>query len=901
MAAPSISTYILSNSSHYYGSEGGAAVMTSPSDSVTKVSAIISQTSGGAAIETVDTTVKTSSDLYADRWALTWPTAGIASSPYYVRMWATNSDGDGAVREVAPYIYFPPSVSVTSPVDGSTLTDSSVTMAWSASDDYGISYQRVSVSHDGTELWGAEVEGNSIAVPSSVVFENGESYSFSVMARNGKGMESTATNTASFSFVAPSVPELVIAEGDGKSASITVTDSSYTESGTVLEASSAMMESLTIHGLSVQDGTPTPSAPVAIQSVQGWNLLDDSNIYNLAVSGNSIVSNANYRGCYCKIPTTTGDTKYTISRNVVEGNRFQVWSAATEPVSGTTVTACFTWDNAALTATFTVPANQSWLFVYLANNGGTFTQGNIQITAGAGRVPILPYGEIGITETGNNLLNPNSTNATTTNTTKTVSADGTVSLVATENREIWYGNVVNAGSTVATLSNYTNMIPLSEGESISVKTFGSLNRVFISFLTAGYTGISYSYSTDASTGATFTAPANCAWVTWRIGTNGAVANTTYSGKTMVVYGDTATAYEPYSSTTTPIPVTLRSLPDGTHDEWISGETADTYIQRVASYTITGNENKANQAQLGNFRRMTLYNLPEAGKPDTENPTGYCSVAPWLVSWNGQSVHAYVHNSLLNVYAETTTDQGVLDAFVGAEVLYPLATPVTTTLPHVTLPYVDGSAWVDAEVTPQIEATFRPVDFPDQPAADSVDVVRVNADGSTWTVASNLTMGDTVTDPLPPLGVDAVYKAVGKTSAGGMSEKLYMHEIPTTGWVLNFGDAAQETVEFIYNPQATMTLAQGGESYHFADGGMGGGFPVFYPTTDRDASGTLAFDTVLYGDSDRLLDLCRRYPVAWLRDPFGHRWRAHVRPSVSHGVGQVWPVTIAWDAVRFEEV
>ena len=890
MAAPSISTYILSNSSHYYGSEGGAAVMTSPSDSVTKVSAIISQTSGGAAIETVETTVKTSSDLYADRWALTWPTAGITASPYYVRMWATNSDGDGAVREVAPYIYFPPSVSVTSPADGSTLTDSSVTMAWTATDDYGISYQRASVSHDGTELWGAEVEGNSIAVPSSVVFENGESYSFSVMARNGKGMEATATNTASFSFVAPSVPALVIAEGDGKSASITVTDSSYTESGTVLEASSSMMESLTIHGQSVQDGTPTPSAPVAIKSVQGWNLLDDSNIYNLAVSGNSIVSNANYRGCYCKIPTTTGDTKYTISRNVVEGNRFQVWSAATEPVSGTTVTACFTWDNAALTATFTVPANQSWLFVYLANNGGTFTQGNIQITAGAGRVPILPYGEIGITETGNNLLNPNSTNATTTNTTKTVSADGTVSLVATENREIWYGNVVNAGSTVATLSNYTNMIPLSEGESISVKTFGSLNRVFISFLTAGYTGISYSYSTDASTGATFTAPANCAWVTWRIGTNGAVANTTYSGKTMVVYGDTATAYEPYSSTTTPIPVTLRSLPDGTHDEWVSGESADTYIQRVG--VLDGSS--LTQYATNNGFIAYRYNPLNAGNTSFRCPLFSTSES---FSSSNMTKECMQFSSVNDVYVALADTRPKTDF----SLLYKLATPITTTLAHVNLPYVDGSAWVDAEVTPTIEATFRPVDFPGQPAADSVDVVRVNADGSTWTVASNLTMGDTVTDPLPPLGVDAVYKAVGKTSAGGMSEKLYMQEIPSTGWVLNFGDAAQETVGFIYNPQATMTLAQGGESYHFADGGMGGGFPVFYPTTDRDASGTLAFDTVLYGDSDRLLDLCRRYPVAWLRDPFGHRWRAHVRPSVSHGVGQVWPVTIAWDAVRFEEV
>ena len=650
MAAPSISTYILSNSSHYYGSEGGAAVMTSPSDSVTKVSAIISQTSGGAAIETVDTTVKTSSDLYADRWALTWPTAGITASPYYVRMWATNSDGDGATREVAPYIYFPPSVSVTSPVDGSTLTDSSVTMAWTATDDYGISYQRVSISHDGTELWGAEVEGNSIAVPSSVVFEDGESYSFSVMARNGKGMESTATNTASFSFVAPSVPALVIAEGDGKSASITVTDSSYTESGTVLEASSAMMDSLTIQGQSVQDGTPTPSAPVAIESVA--------------------------------------------------------------PRSG---------------------------------------QPSIYICAG--------------------------------------DPDG-------------------------------------------------------------------------------------------------------------VY------------TTTPIPVTLRSLPDGTHDEWISGETADTLVQRVGMFIAdSSTPYVASVALNGDSTTMRAnFRVPDFDGIASNNVVSdlFKRDAGHQSAWGNVSFGEVFSTSAGFFFGlpTTVTDASSANAWFASNpttILYPLATPVTTTLAHVNLPYVDGSAWVDAEVTPQIEATFRPVDFPDQPAADSVDVVRVNADGTSWTVASGLSVGDTVTDPLPPLGVDAVYKAVGKTSAGGMSEKLYMHEIPTTGWVLNFGDAAQETVEFIYNPQATMTLAQGGESYHFADGGMGGGFPVFYPTTDRDASGTLAFDTVLYGDSDRLLDLCRRYPVAWLRDPFGHRWRAHVRPSVSHGVGQVWPVTIAWDAVRFEEV
>ena len=104
----------------------------------------------------------------------------------------------------------------------------------------------------------------------------------------------------------------------------------------------------------------------------------------------------------------------------------------------------------------------------------------------------------------------------------------------------------------------------------------------------------------------------------------------------------------------------------------------------------------------------------------------------------------------------------------------------------------------------------------------------------------------------------------------------------------------------YNPDASYSLVQGGASYHFADGGAGGGRPVFYPTTDRDESGGLKFATVGSGDADRLRALCDRYPVAWLRDPFGHRWRARVKPSWSHGVGELWPLSISWEAVRWEE-
>ena len=898
MAAPSISTYILSNSSHYYGSEGGAAVMTSPSDSVTKVSAIISQTSGGAAIETVDTTVKTSSDLYADRWALTWPTAGITASPYYVRMWATNSDGDGATREVAPYIYFPPSVSVTSPVDGSTLTDSSVTMAWTATDDYGISYQRVSISHDGTELWGAEVEGNSIAVPSSVVFENGESYSFSVMARNGKGMESTATNTASFSFVAPSAPALVIAEGDGKSATITVDDPHYSESGaTIAVDGSAIADEFTVFGSSVQDGTPSPSSPVPIESIESPNLFDQSAATAGYLNANGTISGptANNEMTSDYIPVTAGED---VGVYLVTEVDYAAWICFM----------CFNADQSVNTVFIRSTANQNYARIdempagaaYVRVSARHLSTGKAQLYVSRGKAyyanPYVGPTELPINANGGNLLKPHARGSVTAGgLTSSVDADGTI-------------NISNTASGVADVSVvFDTPILFEAGKSYTVSMTSAGTRTGELTVLLRKDSITYYPSIPIAVGgtsATFT-PSTTGTVNFLLLRTTSGNSITLSAKLSIYEGTETTYTEPQGSTTS-IDLqgnALRSLPDGTRDELRVGERV-TLVKRVGHIADVSARTLSYSGGSIPYAYFPL-TAGEKGAPTSGSPArNNCmsTVAPPKVPLADPC--CYVTNDGLTVVIGSTAFTSLATAttmLTGAEFDYALATPQEIDLgaasDHPFIPE-DGEMWVDGT---EMEASLRPADYAGQPMYDSVDVIRVNADGSTWTVASNLTTGDTVTDPLPPLGVDAVYKAVGKTSAGGMSEKLYMHEIPTTGWVLNFGNAAQETVGFIYNPQATMTLSQGGESYHFADGGMGGGLPVFYPTTDRDASGTLAFDTVLYGDSDRLLDLCRRYPVAWLRDPFGHRWRAHVRPSVSHGVGQVWPVTIAWDAVRFEEV
>lgn len=190
----------------------------------------------------------------------------------------------------------------------------------------------------------------------------------------------------------------------------------------------------------------------------------------------------------------------------------------------------------------------------------------------------------------------------------------------------------------------------------------------------------------------------------------------------------------------------------------------------------------------------------------------------------------------------------------------------------------------------------------EPVTVSMSVVRIGTDGSRTVIAEGLSSGDTATDHLPQLGVEYAYEVSAYAATGAMSTADVPTTIDTRCWALNYIDRGGEmhARTLRYNPQASYSLEQGGDSYHFADCGAGDGLPVWYGTPDRDESGTLAFDTVMNDDADWLRTACRTSPVMWLRDPFGHRWRARVRLSVSHGVGQIWHVSLNWEAVRFKE-
>lgn len=188
-----------------------------------------------------------------------------------------------------------------------------------------------------------------------------------------------------------------------------------------------------------------------------------------------------------------------------------------------------------------------------------------------------------------------------------------------------------------------------------------------------------------------------------------------------------------------------------------------------------------------------------------------------------------------------------------------------------------------------------------PATDTLMVVRVSPDGTRHVLADDLESGDTVTDPLPPLGVEYAYEVTGIAATGVPSEPATVaHTNVTTYWAMNFGTGAAEVVLARFNPKASYSMEQGGELYHFADGGEGDGLPVWYGTTEREIGGSVSWDTLTQATADRLNALMLRYPVGWLRDPFGHRWRAHMKPKFSHGIGRLWQVAIDWDAVRWVE-
>ncbi len=119
-----------------------------------------------------------------------------------------------------------------------------------------------------------------------------------------------------------------------------------------------------------------------------FNLLPPT-IYNLAQGRDKIQTGENYRGMYCRIPSAG---KYTVSRDVVSGNRFRLFATVDEPANNVATYSLInsTATDAELSLTVDFPSGYNYLFIYLANDGSTITS-NVKVEAGETASAFVPY------------------------------------------------------------------------------------------------------------------------------------------------------------------------------------------------------------------------------------------------------------------------------------------------------------------------------------------------------------------------------------------------------------------------------------------------------------------------------------------------------------------------------
>lgn len=176
------------------------------------------------------------------------------------------------------------------------------------------------------------------------------------------------------------------------------------------------MKDLKVYGNSLQDGTPTPDAPVEVVSVgeKSVNLFDKdnvkySNLIYLSTIGKFVTAdNSNVRMYYIEC---TPNTTYTYSKSL--GIYNGLYSSESIPDNGVEVT------NVSNNGTITTGANDKYLAIYPLSSSelDTISYGeiekDIQIQLGTTATPYEPYGKykIPVVQRGINLFSMAKVNA----------------------------------------------------------------------------------------------------------------------------------------------------------------------------------------------------------------------------------------------------------------------------------------------------------------------------------------------------------------------------------------------------------------------------------------------------------------------------------------------------------
>lgn len=557
-------------------------------------------------------------------------------------------------------------------------------------------------------------------------------------------------------------------------------------SGTSVEidgAANAALKSLHIIGESVQDGTPTPSAPVEIRSVGAVNLLDEANFLK-AYFGNSITANSNHWTFWLPCnPNTT----YTVSKTMRENgvDRFVIGYTATVPAAGVEVssilriqtTESMTYAGQRVIRTYTTGSNAKYIVIWAAY--GTFDSDDseyakLQVSVGSHEVQYVPHGNLGLMTRGKNLLWRTMTGGTVNGVTFTVNADGSVSTSGTAT-----GNATQE---------ITNIWLQAGTYTLSGSPSGGSYSSYLMDMNGSPVGA------DIGNGFTFTLAEDTVLPSLRIRIAAGTVTDGLTFRPQLELGSEATEYEPYSGTVTPIPLNgheLRSLPDGTRDELtVDVDGHVTMTQRVMVHDL-GTWNFSRHSSYGYF---------------------YHTITDKALGWNNLLCSAYSLSSaaaasMPDKHFRGSTSQGAVfymdsdysdatsfkAAMNGVEIHYALATPKTIDLGTIDMPQVKDGDTVEviAALTPSIDVTWWA--SAGQAVADAYaslsSAIEVRAESIVSTVSERYATSD---------AVDAIATQITQTA---------------TSWTaafnqLRYGDDEEPTDD---NKKLKMTLAQAFEA------------------------------------------------------------------------------------------
>ncbi len=167
---------------------------------------------------------------------------------------------------------------------------------------------------------------------------------------------------------------------------------------------------------------------------------------------------------------------------------------------------------------------------------------------------------------------------------------------------------------------------------------------------------------------------------------------------MLNFGDTPQPYEPYQGSTTPFPLLLRALPDGTKDTYENG----VITRRVGVATISDIGREVVEAS-GKY--YVVLNLPKKAK--TYGGTNcMCNILQYATDNIESDLDFGYYQNEVNfvIFSKTKlTLEEFKTKFANMKIYYELATPTTEQLQLPTLPsyYPYTHVWYDSEVEPKL--------------------------------------------------------------------------------------------------------------------------------------------------------------------------------------------------------